>query len=339
MYDGYASDTYVLSDYDTNNVDVVENDDSIDISKNSESLSKASGEECFEEIDEDVEAYSDTETFEGNETEEEVTEDIEDEIEKEVILKENVEVEDEESVAELTEESQENKETSAEDENILEIVKDIDESELVDWYDEEYGDIADKFQIANRNSTILEWEGENGNSLRIPKDKAGDLSKELEMLGAEGIPYINGDVDFSDVSKYEVEFADAEKLYAELGTKIKFGDLLTEDGIKTRSKFNGIIRTKWQSLAKQQIVEQIATDDQFAKDFSDRTGIDASTVTNASRLDEELKNKGLTLHETTDCKKIQFVPTNIHDSFKHAGGTAEMLERLINGDIHNKIGI
>ena len=38
-------------------------------------------------------------------------------------------------------------------------------------------------------------------------------------------------------------------------------------------------------------------------------------------------------------KKIQFVPTIIHNSFKHAGGTAEMLERLINGDIHNKVNV
>lgn len=212
-------------------------------------------------------------------------------------------------------------------------------SQNIMWSDIEYGDISDKIKIADRNSGILKWSGEKGNSLRVPKNKSNELAKLLKDFGVEGIPYVNGDVDFSQVTKYEIEFVDAEKLYLYLGKTIKFGDLMTKDGMKSRTEFSGIIRNKWQSAAKQQIVDRIIADQQFAKDFSAKTGINTDVIKKVSHLDSELKNNGLTLHETTDCKKIQFVPTQIHNTFKHAGGIAEMLERLINGDIHNKVGI
>ena len=109
--------------------------------------------------------------------------------------------------------------------------------------------------------------------------------------------------------------------------------------MKSRSEFNDIIRTKWQEKAKQQIVDKIATDKNFAKDFSAQTGINPNSIKTVSDLKKELKRNGLSLHETPDCKKIQLVPTLIHDAFKHVGGTAEMLERLINGDIHGKINV
>ena len=141
------------------------------------------------------------------------------------------------------------------------------------WSDAEYGDVADKIQIADRNSDILEWNGEKGNSLRTPKDKSGKLYQQLSSFGVLGIPYSNGDVDFSQVSKYEVEFSDAEKLYRDLGTTITFGDLMTDDAIKSRRDLNGIIRNKWQEMAKQQIVDRIITNAQFARDFSAKTGV------------------------------------------------------------------
>lgn len=207
------------------------------------------------------------------------------------------------------------------------------------WSDAEYGDVADKIQIADRNSDILEWNGEKGNSLRTPKDKSGKLYQQLSSFGVLGIPYSNGDVDFSQVSKYEVEFSDAEKLYRDLGTTITFGDLMTDDAMKSRRDLNGIVRNKWQEMAKQQIVDRIITNAQFARDFSAKTGVNINVIKNKTNLGSELKRCGLTLHETTDCKRIQFVPTIIHKAFKHAGGTAEMLERLINGDIHFKVGV
>ena len=71
----------------------------------------------------------------------------------------------------------------------------------------------------------------------------------------------------------------------------------------------------------------------------DTTGVNITVIKNKTNLGSELKRCGLTLHETTDCKRIQFVPTIIHKAFKHAVGTAEMLERLINGDIHFKVGV
>lgn len=207
------------------------------------------------------------------------------------------------------------------------------------WSDEEYSDISDKIQISDWNSSILAWNGEKGNSLRTPKDKSGELFQQLKNLGVEGIPYVNGDVDFSKVAKYEIEFTDAEKLYIDLGTTIEFRHLMTDDAIKSRKQFNDLLRTKWQTMAKRQILELIKTDEEFANDFSVKTGVNINVIDSAKSLETELSRNGLTLHETTDCKKIQFVPTDIHKNFKHAGGVSEMLERLINGDIHFKVGV
>lgn len=212
-------------------------------------------------------------------------------------------------------------------------------SQNVLWSDAEYCDVADKIQIADRNSDILEWNGEKGSSLRTPKDKSGELYQQLSSFGVLGIPYVNGNVDFSQVSKYEVEFSNAEKLYRNLGTTITFGDLMTDNAMKSRSDFNNKIRYEWQKMAKQQIVDGIVSDNQFERNLSAQTGLNTHVIKNVSNLDSELTRCGLTLHETTDCKRIQFVPTQIHDAFKHAGGTAEMLERLLSGDIHFKVGI
>lgn len=207
------------------------------------------------------------------------------------------------------------------------------------WSDIEYSDVSDKIQIADRNSIILEWSGKKGNSLRVLKDKSSKLSQQLREFGVEGIPYVDGDIDFSQVAKYEVEFIDAEKLYLKLGGMIKVADLMKGGAVKSRSKFNRIIRRKWQSIAKQQIVDKIIADNEFAKDFSVKTGVNTDVIKKVSHLNSQLKLNGLTLHETTDCKKIQLVPTQIHSVFKHVGGTSEMLERLIDGDIHDKVGI
>lgn len=212
-------------------------------------------------------------------------------------------------------------------------------SQNVLWSDAEYCDVADKIQIADRNSDILEWNGEKGSSLRTPKDKSGELYQQLSSFGVLGIPYVNGNVDFSQVSKYEVEFSNAEKLYRNLETTITFGDLMTDNAMKSRSDFNNKIRYEWQKMAKQQIVDGIVSDNQFERNLSAQTGLNTHVIKNVSNLDSELTRCGLTLHETTDCKRIQFVPTQIHDAFKHASGTAEMLERLLSGDIHFKVGI
>ncbi len=212
-------------------------------------------------------------------------------------------------------------------------------SQNVLWSDVEYADMFDKIQIANRNSSILTWVGAQGNSLRTPIDKSGELYQQLRSFGVLGIPYSNGNVDFTKVSKYELEFAEAEELYKDLGTAITFEDLMTDNVMKSRTALNGLIRNKWQKMAKQQIVDKIISDDQFARDFSAKTGVNINVIKNVTKLNSELKRCGLTLHETTDCKRIQFVPTIIHNAFKHTGGTVEMLERLMNGDIHFKVGV
>jgi len=197
-------------------------------------------------------------------------------------------------------------------------------------------DISEKIEISDHNSDILKWSGDVGNSKRLPKDSEGDLAKALEEFGIDGIEYVDGNVDFSPVSKYEAKFDNEDELYKKLSESINIGNL------KTRKDFNGAIRTKWQSLAKEELVENINSNTEFADQLRSSTGIDTSLKgangkMNQEILQSELSRVGLTLHETPDCKKIQFVPTTIHNCFKHSGGTSEMLERLLSCDIRGKV--
>ena len=198
--------------------------------------------------------------------------------------------------------------------------------------------MEDKIAVANGNSNILSWSGDEGNSKRIPKDSSGEIAKELEKYGVDGIEYRDGDVDFSPVSQFQVDFDDTDQLYVDVANSITMGDLKKKDGSsKNRSEFNSVVREKWQKLAKQQLVERIQSEPGFAADLQKRTGIDAGSVKSVTGLENELSRVGLTLHETPDCTSIQFVPTKIHSTFKHSGGTSEMLERLIDGDTHGRI--
>lgn len=210
-------------------------------------------------------------------------------------------------------------------------------SENISPSDRELKSVSDKIKIAKGNSDILEWDGETGNSKRKPKESDSELANELSEYGVDGIVYKNGDVDFSPVSKYNIEFENVDKLYKAIGEDITIDDLMAGDNIKSRSNLNDLVRSKWQTMAKQQIIDRISDDPEFASDLQDKTGIDTSNIQSVNGLSNELKRNGLTMHETPDCKKIQFVPTNIHDVFKHSGGTAEMLERLLDGDTHGRI--
>lgn len=202
---------------------------------------------------------------------------------------------------------------------------------------QELKQIDEKIAFANRNSKFLDWEGEEGNSKRKPKDYKSDLAKELSKFGVDGIEYKNGDVDFSPVSKYTMDFETENELYKYLGENISIGELISDSKCKSRSDFNNLIRSKWQSMVKEQIVDKLSDDPEFASDFQHKTGVDISSVKSTNGLLNELKRNGLTLHESPDCKKIQFIPTIIHNAFKHSGGTAEMIERLIDGDMHGRI--
>ena len=167
-------------------------------------------------------------------------------------------------------------------------------------------------------------------------DNNGELAETLRGFGIDGIEYEDGNVDFSPVSLYEIEFSTQGELYKKIGEGIKIGSLMTEDGVKPREELNKLVRNEWQNIAKEEIISKITNDPEFAIDFQDKTGIDTTKLTSVDGLNTELSRTGLTLHETPDCKKIQFVPTAIHNAFTHTGGTAEMLERLINGDYHLK---
>lgn len=207
--------------------------------------------------------------------------------------------------------------------------------------DEQFPEIMstdEKIEIADRNSSILGWEGEKGNSKRIPIDEGSKLARELASYGIDGLEYRDGDIDFSPVSKFEISFSDTSELLKDIASKITMENLSKKDGtVKSRSDFNNLIRRRWQSSAIEELLNRIQSDVEFASEFQQKTGIISSEIDSVSALSSSLKKSGLTLHETPDCKKIQFVPTRIHNAYKHAGGTAEVLEKLISGDIHTKI--
>lgn len=114
--------------------------------------------------------------------------------------------------------------------------------------------------------------------------------------------------------------------------RIRIGDL------DSRKDLNNSIRNHWQALAKEELLEKINSDPDFSKDFSEKTGIntelrDGDGKMTLAEFDNELSEKHLTLHETADCQKMQFVPTEIHQAHYHSGGVSEMLERFLSGDI------
>lgn len=186
--------------------------------------------------------------------------------------------------------------------------------------------ISEKVKVADRNSDVLEWIGDPADSKRVPKDSW--ISEELRRYGVDGIEYKNGDVDFSPVSKFDIN-GNIKEMYNQLGQEIKATDVMG----KSRSDLNKLIRRKWQSKMKQFVFEKILIDSDFAHSFSEATGIDTRSIISADSLSKALRENGLTLHETPDCTKIQLVPTEIHYFFKHSGGVAEMLEKMINADI------
>lgn len=179
----------------------------------------------------------------------------------------------------------------------------------------------------------LSWTGDKKNSKCVPTDPNSKIAKELAEFGVDGIEYKNGNVDFSPVSKFSIPFEDQEGLYQSIGS-FPIGKLMTEDGFKERDAFNNTVRTEWQKIAKQELVDKIKNDTGFASDFASKTGINTGSIKSVAGLDDELKRVGLTLHETPDCSQIQLVPTSIHSYFKHDGGTSAMLERLLSGDLH-----
>lgn len=199
--------------------------------------------------------------------------------------------------------------------------------------DDPFDSVGSDNSSGGRNDLV--WQGDSNNSKRIPSSLGSPVAKELASFGVDGIEYKEGIVDFSPVSKYEIPFDDQEGLYKSIGS-MPIGKLMTDDGFKSRDQFNGAIRTVWQGLAKKQLVERLKNDPEFASDFQSRTGINLEAAGSVSGLSKELRRVGLTMHETPDCSRIQLVPTIIHDTFKHSGGTSSMLERLLSGDMHEK---
>ena len=187
--------------------------------------------------------------------------------------------------------------------------------------------------------TVLNWTGTAAQVIRSgsPRESSGELARELQKYGVSGIEYRHGDVDFSPVSQFTINCGDPSLTYSKLGHDIKLGDLYKNGEPRTREEFNNIIRRRWQKYVAEDIVDRLQRDHSFAAAFQGSTGIDVSKVHSVSALSAQLRAHGLTMHETPDCKSIQLVPTAIHKAFKHSGGTAEMLEKLIDADTGSRV--
>ena len=198
-----------------------------------------------------------------------------------------------------------------------------------DWLEAQLVSVEDRINLANRNLDVLEWENENriGDCVMKPKDANSEIAKALTEAGVEGIKYTNGNVDFSPVSKYDFEIENMEELYKKLGDSISIGKL------DSRKDLSREVRSKWQSLVKDEIVSRINSDSNFAEQFEKKTGIKAPFGEFTKKmLNDGLSQNKLSLHETSDCSSVQFVPRTIHETYKHCGGTAEMMEKLLSGD-------
>ena len=198
-----------------------------------------------------------------------------------------------------------------------------------DWFEAQLVSVEDRINLANRNLDVLEWENENriGDCVMKPKDANSEIAKALTEAGVEGIKYTNGNVDFSPVSKYDFEIENMEELYKKLGDSISIGKL------DSRKDLSREVRSKWQSLVKDEIVSRVNSDSNFAEQFEKKTGIKAPFGEFTKKmLNDGLSQNKLSLHETSDCGGVQFVPRTIHETYKHCGGTAEMMEKLLGGD-------
>lgn len=156
--------------------------------------------------------------------------------------------------------------------------------------------VINKFPDTNRYNTSNEeriahtpldgWTGERGNSKCLPVEERkgfNECSDALKEYRQSGVYYKNGVVNFSYVA-YSVCSIDHISIYRHENFK-KARELFAEDF--NRRKIEGKSDWTQRDVAKWQVAHKY------------------------------------TIHECSDGKTCQLVPTAIHDYFKHCGGVAE----------------
>lgn len=178
---------------------------------------------------------------------------------------------------------------------------------FVDLLREKFGKLFDRKSIdfittreerlshcPKENSEKGDWEGERGESRFIIKDPA---AKEIcDEKGVPGVEYKNCVPDFTDYSEGEVKID-----HMTSNRDRVFEDAFT--GITTKSNF-----------------EQAR--EKFAEKFNEEKR-DGKTDWTPKDIKNYLKDHQLTMHECSDRKTIQLIPTAIHDCCSHSGGVAE----------------
>lgn len=178
-------------------------------------------------------------------------------------------------------------------EDFLASTRDRLDSHEWDWVDKLYTDVSNRIQRACY--TVGEWLGEPGNSrikpaLDTPLGRAA--FEKLQEFGESSIRYVKGIPDFSRCAMESVQIEGMSSVRIPDNYRLAF-NALAQKLNETRPLDNG---EKWTASAAKQ----------WAKD------------------------NALSPHECSDMRTVQFVPTVIHDYFKHYGGVAEFkaLERM-----------
>ncbi|WP_439238607.1 HNH endonuclease [Lonepinella sp. BR2919] len=200
-----------------------------------------------------------------------------------------------------------------EDPEIIDFVKILDEVNQakekfegfsVEDFDLDYDDDLLKKDCLPRGGS---WDGEKGDSIYRPNpdmipDPDGNKGTNPDKLtwgellnkyGIDGIPFKDGEPDFSKVAVGEV----------------KIDDFTTE-------------RSKNFSQADKAMAEKVNSDPEAAQKIGLQPPVTARDIANYR------KENNMTWHESKDCKTMQLVPQEIHGNVPHAGGISEMKKQI-----------
>lgn len=132
---------------------------------------------------------------------------------------------------------------------------------------------------------------------------------------------------------------DSNKIFKETLKKFQKEDI-TGDPAKLHKKINQYIRNQVQKDYRNSLLEKINSNHEFAKQFTDLTGIDTSIEKKGKKMtvkkfNNELKRNGLTLHEDFEREIVQIVPKDIHEMLSHTGIVGRIEDYLFDSSCRN----
>ncbi len=156
--------------------------------------------------------------------------------------------------------------------------------------------------LRNTPNTDGHWEGEKGDSKwypdrdKIPEGRGSNPDGEtwgkiLDKHGIDGIDFIDGEPDFSEIAEETVEI-------------------------------DNMIEDRYSNKAKDIIGNYEQADEKLAEQWNE-TGKKGGPWTAGDVADYREQNN-LTWHEKSDMKTMELVPTDIHANIPHSGGVSKI---------------